>query len=437
MHDVLDPRDLVPDEAEELIVSGYPAAALLEAARAAASGDDQAALSNIETRLASLERDSSWPYVEDVPEHELSALCSRLRKTSYDPATYADRVRGAWLGRTAGNTIGKPIEGLDAQEVEAYLRAAGQIPLRGYLPLVTPLPDGVTRLHPSAPLATAGAFGDVPRDDDIDWTIVGLHLLESRGTGFSTEDVAVAWLDRVPFTQTYTAERAAYRNLVHGLRAPDTATTRNPYREWIGALIRVDAYGYTNPGDPGAAASLALRDARLSHTGNGVYGAMWAAALVAAAFTADSARDAIEQAAEVVPPRSRLGVALRHVLELFDSGASHEDALQWIDSALGHYAWVHTINNAALIATGVLWGTDFLGGVGIAIEGGRDTDSNGATVGSVLGALHGSVVLPDSLRLPEPVRVRSAVRDFDRITIDELTERTIRLTEQGLHDAPS
>ncbi|MFT2526082.1 ADP-ribosylglycohydrolase family protein, partial [Escherichia coli] len=82
--------------------------------------------------------------------------------------------------------------------------------------------------------------------------------IERYGRGLTTDDIAVEWLDRIPFTQTFTAERAAYRNLVHGLSAPDTAIVDNPYREWIGALIRGDIFGYVHPGDPVAAARLAL-----------------------------------------------------------------------------------------------------------------------------------------------------------------------------------
>ena len=52
MHNALDPRDLVPDEAEQLLSAGYPAAELLEKARRAAADDDLTALATIETELA-------------------------------------------------------------------------------------------------------------------------------------------------------------------------------------------------------------------------------------------------------------------------------------------------------------------------------------------------------------------------------------------------
>jgi ADP-ribosylglycohydrolase len=427
MHDVLDPRDLVPDEAEELELSGFAIGDLRDAARDAAARDDLEALRGIELRLAESERVPGWSYDEPSDDATLLELAAGVRPIGTDHARLPDRIRGAWLGRAVGNTLGKPVEGLDRGELRLYLRAAGMERLRGYLPLIDPLPAGVSKLHPSAPIATAGNFTDVPRDDDIDWTIVGLHVLEKHGRDFTTEQLAAEWLDRVPFTQTYTAERAAYRNLIHGVRPPATATERNPYREWIGALIRGDVFGYVNPGDPGGAARMALTDARLSHTGNGIYGELWAAALVAAALAADSAEAALAAAAPVVPARSRLAAVLAQVDELRRSGASAERALDWVDERLDQYSWVHTLNNAALIAIGLLWGDDYLDAVGITISGGRDTDSAGATVGSVYGALHGSDAVPPELVGTTHVHVRSAVRDFDRVTIDELSSRTLRL----------
>ena len=427
MHDVLDPRDLVPDEAEQLRLSGYPVAELEHDARDAAAAGDLPRLGEIAAALARLERQPDWSYDEPDDDASLLALAGAVEPTSYDPAQLPARVRGAWLGRAVGNTMGKPVEGLTRDGVERYLRAGGQWPQTGYVPLLDPLPDGVDRLHPSAPVAAAGRFVDVPRDDDIDWTILGLHLLETYGAGVTTQDIAREWLDRVPFTQTYTAERAAFRNLVHGLTPPETATRSNPYREWIGALIRGDAFGYVNPGDPGAAARLALVDARLSHTTNGVYGEMWAAGLAAAALAGDGMDTVMATALRLVPGRSRLAEALRGVVGLFERGASHTQALDWVDSSLSEYPWVHTVNNAALIAVGLLWGGSFVEAVGITISGGRDTDSNGATVGSVYGALHGDRAVPAELVGTTHVHVRSAVRDFDRITIDELATRTLRL----------
>jgi ADP-ribosylglycohydrolase len=427
MHDVLDPRDLVPDEAEQLTLSGYPAEELLASARDAAVRDDLDRLAEIDERLAGLQRSTEWTYDEPEDEGEILELTSRAERLETDPSSLADRIHGAWLGRAVGNTLGKPVEGLTRGQLELYVRAAGSDRLTDYLPLLDPLPDGVPALHPSAPVAAAGRFTDVPRDDDLDWTILGLLALETHGRELRTDHLATLWLDRVPFTQTYTAERAAYRNLIHGLPPPSTATVRNPYREWIGALIRADAFGYVSPGDPAEAARLALVDGRLSHVTNGLYGEMWSAALVAAALAVESAGEALRAARAVVPERSRLAEALDAVAALHAAGATREAALDYVDSDLGAYPWVHTLNNAALIAIGLLWGEDFLDAVGLTITGGRDTDSNGATVGSVMGALRGSTGVPPHLVGTTHVRIRSAIRGFDGVRIDELAERTVRL----------
>ncbi|WP_375450225.1 ADP-ribosylglycohydrolase family protein [uncultured Devosia sp.] len=431
MHNVLDLRDIVPDEAEQLAHSGYHVGNLLDAARRAAAIADYPALSAIADQLKGLQRSAPWPFDEPDEMADIVATIPALQRFPVADGSIRARIHGAWLGRCVGNTMGKPIESLTRTEVSIYLRAVDQWPQRGYVPLLPELPDGVSHLHESAPEASAGLFTDVPRDDDLDWTILALALAERYGRDLTTDDIAREWLDRLPFTQTFTAERAAYRNLIHGFAAPETARVDNPYREWIGALIRADMYGYLNPGDPVTAARAALADARLSHLGNGIYGEMWAAALVAIALSVDTVRPALEAALSVLPPRSRLAQSQMQLLALHASGASSERALDWVDSELGHYNWVHTINNAALIALGLLWGTGFVTSVALTISGGRDTDSNAATVGSVFGALHGIASIPADLVGTTHHRVRSAVRGFDRIEITELADRTLALLGTG------
>lgn len=440
MFDALDPRDLVPAEAEQLLTAGYPAAEHLARARAAGETGDLTELAAIERELSILQRSPDWAYDEpDIPEFSAapgdvdstartSAAAARPADGSGEVAPdLGERIRGAWLGRCVGNTMGKPVEGMSQAAIETYLRAAGAWPLTGFVPYLDPLPAGVKALHPSALNACAGRFDAVPRDDDLDWTMLGLHVLETYGRDFTTADLAREWLDRMPFTQTYTAERVAYRNLVAGLVPPETATVRNPYREWIGALIRVDSYGYINPGNPAEAARLAWIDARLSHTANGVYGAQWAAALVAQALVSDRIEDCLAAALDVIPPRSRLAESQRTLLDLARRGAPVAEAFGWIDRHLD-YGWVHTLNNAAIIAAALLWGgSDFLRTLDLTITAGRDTDSNAATVGSVFGALHGPSAVPADLVAAGNQTVRSAVRGFDNTRIPDLVRRTAAL----------
>lgn len=429
MHNVLDPLDWVPDELAQLRTSGYDTdrfAGRVAEALSRASRDDMLA---VRADLQSASRIPGWQYDEPDSEASLLALIASVpsgrQQWSGDDDDLYRRLHGAWLGRCIGCCMGKPVEGLTKREVELYARAAGDFPISTYLPLIDPLPDGVSHLHESAGYSAAGLFDAMPRDDDIDWTILGLSMLETHGEHLGTTDIATAWLDSLPFTQTFTAERAAYRNLLHGLVPPTTATHDNPYREWIGALIRADIFGYVHPGHPAAAARLAVIDARLSHVGNGVYGEMWAAALVAAAFTATDMLEAVTSATAFVPPGSRLHAALRKTVGLFEAGMPWDDAMLAIESEVGHYDWVHTINNAAHIAAALLWGGgDFVKTISLVVHLGCDTDSAGATAGSVFGAMYGVDAIPG--RLAEPLNdcVRSAIRGFDRTTISQLVDRT-------------
>ncbi|MGW5326701.1 ADP-ribosylglycohydrolase family protein [Streptomyces sp. NPDC004014] len=347
----------------------------------------------------------------------------------------ADRVHGGWLGRIAGNMLGKPVEQGEVwtrERIDRYLRGADALPLTDYLPEPAD-PADAAALRPEWRRCVRGRVRGSCRDDDVDYAVLGLHLLETHGFGFSTEQVGDLWLLRLPYLQTFTAERAAYRNLANGLKPPLTATYDNPYQEWIGALIRADVHGWTCPGDPRRAASLARRDAVLSHTGNGVYGAMWAAALIASAFTARDVREALESALAVIPASSRLARTLRRVTSLHEARLSWEETLDTVSGETAGLGWIHTVPNAAVLTAGLLYGGgDFTRTVALTVRGGLDTDSNGATAGSVAGVMTGAAAIP--ARWTEPLRdtVRSAVFGFDGVRISALAERTVRLARAGL-----
>ncbi|MBQ1093008.1 ADP-ribosylglycohydrolase family protein [Streptomyces sp. B93] len=340
-----------------------------------------------------------------------------------------DRVLGGWLGRIAGNMLGKPVEQGDLwtrDRIDAYLRRTDALPLTDYLP--EPPADIAPSLRPEWRECVRGRIHGSCRDDDIDYAVLGLDLLETHGFAFTTEQVGDLWLLRLPYLQTFTAERAAYRNLTNGLRPPLTATHANPYQEWIGALIRADIHGWTNPGEPRQAAALARRDAVLSHTGNGVYGAMWAAALIAAAFTAPSVRAALDQSLTVIPASSRLTRTVRRVASLHDTGMSWEDTLTTVLAQTAGLGWIHTVPNAAVLTAGLLYGDgDFTRTITLTVRGGLDTDSNGATAGSVAGVLTGAAAIPPHWTGPLQDTVRSAVFGFDGVRISELAARTAGL----------
>lgn len=428
------PLDLLVDEVQQCRETGYDVDEVVCEAASIDPADRTKVLALVD-QMADAERSPDWAYEEpDDLADILAAADAGIPTRPISNDELADKIHAAWLGRVAGCNLGKPLEWgphWTAAHIEEYLRLADAYPLVDYVPVLDPMPDKFL-LREFWPETTRGRVNGSARDDDIDYAILALHLLETHGTALTPQHVGSAWTQLFPIEQVYTAERAAYINLVEGFTVPQVARRRNPYREWIGAQIRGDVFGYVNAGDPAAAARLAYQDAALSHTGNGIYGEMWAAALVAASFTAASPREALEWSIGVVPRKSRLREALHHVLELKDRGLNWEEALADLQAEYGHYNWVHTINNAAAVAVAVLWSEDdFTTGVGRSVMSGWDTDSNGATVGSVLGIFAGLEGLPAHLIDPLHDRTRSALFGFDNSSISDLAARTTRLATDG------
>ena len=123
-----------------------------------------------------------------------------------------ERIRGAWTGRISGCLLGKPVEVLSFRDgrvgLESYLRRAGAFPLRDYVPLV----EG-SLVAERGRLSCRGHISRPEPDEDINYTVLALLLLDDRGTAMCTEDVARAWLSLLPAGTTWTAEREAYRVL--------------------------------------------------------------------------------------------------------------------------------------------------------------------------------------------------------------------------------
>jgi ADP-ribosylglycohydrolase len=209
------------------------------------------------------------------------------------------------------------------------------------------------------------------------------------------------------------------------LLPPDTALHRNPYREWIGAQIRADVWGWVSPGDPGRAAELAWRDARLSHSGNGIYGEAFVAAMIAAAFTTDDVGDIVDMGLRAIPYDSRLAEAVRFARDLPSRTEEWEEAVDLLYERVGQYHWVHAVNNAALLAAALLYGQgDFERTICLAVMGGWDTDCNGASAGSILGVMRGAGGIPEAWSGPLRNRVRTSLKGFDDSRLDDLATRT-------------
>lgn len=426
-----EPWGLARNEIEQAAETGKDVAALRARLERLGPSDDEE-LGRLYEEALALPSPADWPYFEGSRLEDILRASPSKTVMPAVPGRLEERIRGAWFGRVIGNMLGKPVEvGPTRATIREYLQTIGAYPLTDYVPFE----NGVDRSGLGLALpedqfigATRGRVHGSIRDDDVDYTILGLHLLETYGEGYTSRDVAYEWLSRFPVYQVFTAERATYQNLVREVPLDQVGEFHNPYREWIGALIRADIFGYAAAGDPRRAAVLAYQDAILSHRANGVYGAMWAAALISSAFVSAGPEESIVASLDHVPSRSRLATEVRTVLDDFRAGLTWDQALDNIEARWPTMNWVHTINNAGALTAAILWaGGDFTSTIGLAVQSGLDTDSIGATAGSWAGAHLGFGALPSHLVNPLDNTVRSGVFGFCESPITAYADRTLKL----------
>ena len=348
-----------------------------------------------------------------------------------------DRIYGAWLGRCAGCQLGKPVEGSNKKNVRTAAELSTGYPLTNYFGAIVNPPASIAAWPFQAPGSRNWSPSNsslidrmtyMARDDDIDYTIAGLRLLEIHGLGFTTDQVADYWLSQFPYHQVYTAERIAYRNLVSGLRPPETATHLNPAREWIGAQIRTDGFAYACPGLPEKAAELGYRDARVSHTKNGIYGEMMMGAMIAAAAVTDDVDQIIQIGLSEIPAECRLALAVRDTADRTKSDGDWEKTADWIAAEYGHYQGCHTITNAVIVVLGLLAGQlDFSETIAVSVMAGFDTDCNGATAGSIVGMALGAKAIPERWTAPFNDTVFSSINEVSRAKISDLAQRSVSI----------
>lgn len=373
-----------------------------------------------------------YEYNEPSTLEKIKLLRSKpvMKSEKRVPGDIRDRIAGAWYGRICGCLLGKVVEGIRVDELVPLLKNSGNYPMHRYI-LST---DITEQMIASYKFRLAGrCYADkvkcMPVDDDTNYTVLYQTVIDRYGREFTPYDVAKTWLNRQPIDAYCTAERVAYRNFVMGYYPPDSAAYKNPFREWIGAQIRADYFGYINPGDPESASEMAWRDACISHTKNGIYGEMFVSAMIAAAAVEDDTHKIILAGLSMIPSSSRLYERITGVIEAFDSGVSEKEFFDNLhvryNDKNGH-DWCHTISNAEIVAGCLLYGNNDYGrSVCMAVEQGFDTDCNGATVGSVLGMKNGMQSIGGEWTAPLNGTLSTSIIGVGDVSIDSLVNKTL------------
>jgi ADP-ribosylglycohydrolase len=274
----------------------------------------------------------------------------------------------------------------------------------------------------------------VAPDDDINYTIMGMLLLEQHGLKLSREHIRDAWVHHLPIGTTFGPERTLLLKAgMHTLLGGDPTTLGewvtylNPHDEYCGAAIRADAYGYACPGRPALAAELAWRDASWSHRRTGIYATMFLAAAIACAQVMSDRFEIVETALKFVPQRSRFYTIASDCLADVRQASDWLDGYARIHAKYAEYGHCRIYQEIGTLINTFRFAESVGDGICMQVSQGNDTDSFGATSGSLLGAYFGPGHLEERWLRPFNDDIHTALAWFYERSLSRLARRMSEL----------
>jgi hypothetical protein len=268
--------------------------------------------------------------------------------------------------------------------------------------------------------------------DSLDLQILWLSVLEQKGVRFTTEDLANAFYGSCRYTP---GEHAVFRkNYARGLLPPMTGRFNNLSRtERIVAPTRSEIWACISPGNPALAAGLAGSDGVLDDSGNAVYAEQFLAALEAAAYVESDIDRLVETALHVMPINSRFVRLVKDVRRWCQQSSNWQHVRRLVIRDYGHPDCRSLFQNMGFSILALYLGNgNFVTSVMTALKCGFSTRATCATVGAILGIIHGAKKLTGELELNDPdyVPAINAPRRSGRLR--DLAEDVCRM---GLHVA--
>lgn len=273
-----------------------------------------------------------------------------------------------------------------------------------------------------AGLAIGDAFGDAARDpenqflygitmdfpekptgstDDTEFALLSAEILLSSGGSPSREDVTNAWRAHVlvedQLKRGGASEMDAAANIRRGLLPPESGRF-HVYTASDGAAMRAAPAGIVAVGSPNLAAELAERDAEISHSADGIWGAQAVAAAVSVALAGGSVEEVFDEGMSRAPE----GSWFRHNFEtavsiMNDNGRDVRKVWMKLHRAL-RSEYKSSVPEAVVSAFAVFLLTegDFRDCIIYASNFGRDSDTIGAIAGALAGASGGVTSIPSN-----------------------------------------
>lgn len=396
-------------------------------------------------KLASLPMKAGWQYVEPHALEDIWNECDPKRPlgpiTVLSKEDRRARIKEAFLGAVAGCILGKPLEfNPTLAQIRSAAESLGEWPINDYVR--TDMLDIMKGKHGSWTDTTRGNISYVTADDDINYDIIGMLAIEQHGAAFTHINLMDLWLLNLPPRWTWGPERGllltAGREWGEGRMKTDTSydpfdawtAVWNPGEELCGAAIRVDAYGYACAGNPARAAELAWRDATLTHRRTGVYGAMFVAAAIAAAFAKPKdPLDIFRTAIQFIPQKSRFYSVLADSLEMVRTADDWLTGYERINAKYSMHAHCQVYMECATLMNSAKFARSTDHGFCMQVAMGMDTDCFGEIIGSILGAYFGPGYLDPKWIAPFNDDLRTSLGNFHERSLSAVAERMAALPE--------
>ncbi len=285
---------------------------------------------------------------------------------------YVSKLHGGWLGMLAGATLGHSVAGKRyATEIEFY----------------NPVPSQAVA------------------KDFIDLQILALERRSDNPAAIQACDLAAAWRSRIRYG--YDGYGPTRRNLTLGLHPPASGSYDNAFSRSIRAAARAPVWGFVSPGNPQAAARLAFEDATVDHTDEGVWAAMFWAAIISAAFGEPALKRLIDIGLAMIPPGCAVAKVVAAARVPMHPDMLPAGARAGVLAACSVWDWSDAPVNTGLAVLALCRATDFDTALTTAASSGFAADVNASLAGAVMGVLAGRATLPN--RWTEPLGDTSVV----------------------------
>ncbi|MCX6223975.1 MAG: ADP-ribosylglycohydrolase family protein [Bacteroidia bacterium] len=295
-----------------------------------------------------------------------------------------DKIKGGWAGQTIGVVYGAPVE---FKYQGSIIPDYQNIPWReGY----------VKYWWDKKP----GLFDDIYTDLNF------VDVFEKYGLDVSMDTIAHHWASTAYHLAH--ANQASRYNILNGIMPPNSGNWKNnPHADDLDFQIEADFIGLMAPGMVNSASEIANRVGHIMNSGDGWYGGVFVSALYSLAFIYDDVNDIAEQALKTIPEGTKFHDCIADVIKWHNQYPGDWQAT-WFEL---QKKWNKDVGcpkgvflsfnidakiNAAYSVIGLLYGKgDFTMSLDIAARCGQDSDCNPATVGGVLGVMHGYSKIPE------------------------------------------